>query len=108
MLLEVITEVDANYEESVRRLSQALGHIQFQDVMRQRMEHVREALEEMREHMLQLSEKPDDPGWDGKLETTFKEILTSHLSRYRMASQTMTHMAGGRGRGRAGSQSAGD
>jgi methyl-accepting chemotaxis protein len=43
LLLEVITEVDENYEESVNRLSQALGHIQFQDVMRQRMEHVQEA-----------------------------------------------------------------
>jgi len=93
LLLEVIREVDANYEESVRRLSQALGHIQFQDVMRQRMEHVREALEEMREHMLRLSEKPDDPGWDGKLEFSFKEILASHLNRYHMASQTTTHLA---------------
>jgi len=97
LLLEVITEVDANYEESVRRLSQALGHIQFQDVMRQRMEHVQEALDEMREHMLRLSEKPDDAGWDGKLEMRFKDILTSHLNRYRMASQTKTHIqvAGG-------------
>ena len=93
LLLEVITEVDANYAESVRRLSQALGHIQFQDVMRQRMEHVQEALDEMREHMLRLSEKPDNPGWDGKLETTFRDILASHLDRYRMASQTKTHLS---------------
>ena len=36
LLLDVITEVDANYAENVERLTQALGHIQFQDVMRQR------------------------------------------------------------------------
>jgi len=43
----VISGVDASYQESVNRLSKALGHIQFQDVMRQRLEHVQEALREM-------------------------------------------------------------
>ena len=93
LLLEVITEVDANYEESVIRLSEALGHIQFQDVMRQRMEHVQDALMEMRDHLLRLAERPDRPGWDGLFETTFKGLLEAHLSSYRMASQTATHLA---------------
>jgi len=93
LLLEVITEVDANYEESVTRLSEALGHIQFQDVMRQRMEHVQQALMEMRDHLLQLAERPDRPGWDGLFEITFKSLLESHLSSYKMASQTATHLA---------------
>ena len=93
LLLEVISEVEANYGESVNKLSEALGHIQFQDVMRQRMEHVQEALIEMRDHLLVLNEKPESPGWDGHLETTFKKMLDAHLSRYRMASQTLTHLA---------------
>ena len=93
LLLEVISEVDLSYEESIRRLSEALGHIQFQDVMRQRMEHVQEALIEMREHLLRLAEAPDDPNWSGQLQQTFKSLLTSHLGQYRMASQTATHMA---------------
>jgi methyl-accepting chemotaxis protein len=93
LLLEVITEVDANYAESVTRLSDALGHIQFQDVMRQRMENVQEALIEMRDHLLQLAEQPDRPGWDGLLDTTFKGLLDSHISSYKMASQTNTHRA---------------
>jgi methyl-accepting chemotaxis protein len=93
LLLEVITEVDANYAESVTRLSEALGHIQFQDVMRQRMEHVQEALVEMRDHLLRLAERPDRPGWDGLFDTTFKGLLESHLSTYKMASQTNTHLA---------------
>jgi methyl-accepting chemotaxis protein len=93
LLLEVITDVDANYEESVNRLSHALGHIQFQDVMRQRMEHVQEALVEMREHMQHLSGKMADFGWNGESDLTFKELLAAHLSRYRMASQTLTHLA---------------
>lgn len=93
LFLEVITEVDASYEESVNRLSQALGHIQFQDVMRQRMEHVQSALVEMRDHIFNLNEKPEDPGWDGQLDLTFEKILATHLDRYRMASQTEAHFA---------------
>jgi methyl-accepting chemotaxis protein len=93
LLLEVITEVDANFEQSVNRLSQALGHIQFQDVMRQRMEHVQEALGEMRDHLLHLSGKLASFTWEGELEQTFKQILAAHLNRYRMASQTRTHHA---------------
>jgi methyl-accepting chemotaxis protein len=77
----------------VNRLSQALGHIQFQDVMRQRMEHVQEALLEMREHLLYLMRKPCDPAWDGSLDITFKAMLSDHLKKYRMASQTVTHLA---------------
>jgi methyl-accepting chemotaxis protein len=93
LLLDVITEVDANYEESVNRLSQALGHIQFQDVMRQRMEHVQEALVEMRDHMQEMSENASDFAWQGKFDHTFEEMLDAHKSRYRMASQTVTHLS---------------
>jgi methyl-accepting chemotaxis protein len=93
LLLEVISKVDASYEESLDRLSRALGHIQFQDVMRQRLEHVQEALMELSEHVVELAEEPMDPNWDGKLERTFKSMLDAHLGRYRMASQTRTHLA---------------
>ena len=98
MLLTVISEVDASYEESIRRLSEALGHIQFQDVMRQRMEHVQEALTEMREHLQVLADRPEDPEWDGRLEQSFKSLLAAHLGQYRMASQTATHLAVAGGR----------
>jgi methyl-accepting chemotaxis protein len=93
LLLEVINEVDSNYKESINRLSEALGHIQFQDVMRQRMEHVQQALMEMREHLLWLSEKAGDTGWDGQLDRTFANLLAAHLDQYHMASQTVTHLA---------------
>jgi methyl-accepting chemotaxis protein len=93
LLLEVITEVDANYAESVNRLVEALGHIQFQDVMRQRMEHVQQALEQMRDHLMQLSDTANCPSWDCQSQTTFKSLLEAHLSQYKMASQTFTHLA---------------
>jgi methyl-accepting chemotaxis protein len=93
LLLDVIAGVDTNYAESVNHLSQALGHIQFQDVMRQRMGSVQEALVEMREHLQLLGERPESPRWDGHLDSTFKDMLASHLDHYRMASQTTTHLA---------------
>jgi len=81
----------------VSRLTQALGHIQFQDVMRQRMEHVQEALVEMRDHLQHMSEKAFDFFWEGKFDRHFKQMLEAHKNRYRMASQTATHLnaAGG-------------
>jgi methyl-accepting chemotaxis protein len=93
LLLDVITEVDANYEESVNRLTQALGHIQFQDVMRQRMQHVQEAMVEMRDHMQAMSGKLLDSEWRGDFDRHFSEMLEGHKDRYRMASQTVTHLA---------------
>jgi methyl-accepting chemotaxis protein len=100
----LIVEIDADYQDSVDRLSQALGHIQFQDVMRQRMEHVQSALIEMRDHMGWLSEKPNESNWDGDSKPTFTAMLAAHLDSYRMASQTSTHNAAA-GNGSKSSQS---
>lgn len=93
LLLAVISEVETNYSTTVTRLSEAMGHIQFQDVMRQRMGHVQQALGEMREHVLLLAEKSEDAAWDGQLEHTFRSMLDAQMSQYRMASQTATHVA---------------
>jgi methyl-accepting chemotaxis protein len=93
LLLEVIAEVDSSYGEIVHRLSEAMGHIQFQDVMRQRMGNVQDALTDMRDQVRTLAEKSDDAKWNGSLERTFKGMLAAQLSRYKMASQTVTHLA---------------
>jgi len=91
--LDVISDVEAGHREGVEHLLAAMGHIQFQDVMRQRMEHVQQALVQMRDHLMQLTETQGNPGWDGLFDTNFKALLESHLSNYRMASQTETHLA---------------
>ena len=53
--------------------------------------------EEMREHLQHLSGKLTDFNWQGELDRRFKQMLEAHKSRYRMASQTVTHLnvAGG-------------
>jgi methyl-accepting chemotaxis protein len=93
LLLEVLRGVETGHKEMEDCLLQVLGHIQFQDVMRQRMEHVQCALAEMRDHLQMLSTQSNDPSWDGKLDATFNEMLADHLGRYHMASQTATHLA---------------
>jgi len=93
LLLDVLRGVETGHKEMEEHLLQVLGHIQFQDVMRQRMEHVQCALIEMRDHLQMLSTKSGDPSWDGQLDATFDKMLKGHLSEYRMASQTATHLA---------------
>jgi methyl-accepting chemotaxis protein len=91
LLLAVIADVNSSYGEMVNRLSDAMGHIQFQDVMRQRLEHVQEALGEMAEHLQELNSLPDSVHPSDRMRRTFKSMLESHVGRYRMASQTLTH-----------------
>jgi methyl-accepting chemotaxis protein len=93
LLLDALHGVETGQQEMENRLLQVLGHIQFQDVMRQRMEHVQGALIEMRDHLQMLSTKPGDHSWDGELEVNFKTMLAGHLDKYHMASQTATHHA---------------
>jgi methyl-accepting chemotaxis protein len=93
LLLEVLRGVETGHKEMEDRLLKVLGHIQFQDVMRQRMEHVQSALIEMRDHLQELSAIPSDPALDGQLDVTFNGMLTGHLNKYHMASQTATHLA---------------
>jgi methyl-accepting chemotaxis protein len=91
--LDVISGVETGHQEGVSHLLEAMGHIQFQDVMRQRMGHVQEALVEMRNHLLRITEEQDHTSWDGLFDVTFKTLLESHLNNYKMASQTVTHLA---------------
>ena len=47
----------------------------------------------MSSHMQYMSEKAYDFVWEGMFNTTFSELLEAQKSRYRMASQTETHLA---------------
>ena len=93
VLFDVISEVDSSYEESVNGLTQILGNLQFQDVMRQRLEHVESAMVEMCDQLQRLSSNLGDSQWDGRPQATFKGLLDAHLKQYKMASQTLTHLA---------------
>jgi methyl-accepting chemotaxis protein len=91
LLMGVMHGVESGHNEMIERLSQVLGHIQFQDVMRQRLEQVQGALLEMNEHLQGVTSKLIDPTWDGMIEITFKDRLANHRNHYVMASQDATH-----------------
>ncbi|HUD15304.1 MAG TPA: methyl-accepting chemotaxis protein [Terracidiphilus sp.] len=91
--LEIISDVETGHQQGTTYLLEAMEHVQFQDMMRQRMEHVQEALVDMRDHLLRLTETQDRAGWDGIFDTTFKTLQEAHLGKYKMASQTTAHHA---------------
>jgi len=91
MLLDVIIAVDAGNKEAINRLSEALGFLQFQDVLRQRVEQVEIAIKELDEHFLGMAQRFPDPDWDGQLSPTLKQRMEGHLDRYVMSSQRDTH-----------------
>lgn len=93
LLLEVLHGVEMGHKDMEDRLLQVLGHIQFQDVMRQRMQHVQSALLDLRDHLQTLSRTSGDPARDGTMHITFDEMLAGHLNKYHMASQAATHFA---------------
>lgn len=93
MMMAVIHGVDKGNQEVVERLSEALGHIQFQDVVRQRIEHVQSALHELDEHFQGLVGHLGDPDWDGQVTPSLRTRLDGYLDRYVMTSQRDAHSA---------------
>jgi methyl-accepting chemotaxis protein len=93
MLLDVITTVDAGNKEAINQLSEALGYLQFQDVLRQRVEQVKQAIAGLDEHLMDIGRRLGDPGWDGHLQDTLKQRMAGHLDSYVMNSQRDVHSA---------------
>ncbi len=80
----VMGSVEAGNQQVLQQLSDALGYIQFQDVVRQRIEQVQYALREMDEHLQQL-------GQGTALQRTLQQRLDAHLTRYVMEDQRQAH-----------------
>ena len=101
-LLKFMGNIQTSNNDVVTQLTEALGFIQFQDVVRQRVEQVEKALQEVTEHAQLMIGNLADDGWDGTLQPTLKERMDHHMSSYVMASQRDTHASvfGGQSPGR--------
>jgi methyl-accepting chemotaxis protein len=90
-LLAFIDSVKAGHDAVVDQLSGALGQIQFHDVMRQQIEHVQHAIQELDAHLQltagQLLARP----WDAEQMISVKARLDAQVERYVMHSQHATH-----------------
>jgi methyl-accepting chemotaxis protein len=86
-----IGDLHANNTDVVTQLTEALGDLQFQDVVYQRVGQVEKALQELGEHAQSMAENTSDPSWDGVFHPTLRERLDHQMSAYVMASQRDTH-----------------
>lgn len=90
-LLEIIEGVKAGHQDIVMGLSEALGQIQFQDVIRQRVEQVQKAQEELNDHLQSLADQLVDKPWDPQAMVTLRQRLDDQMASYVMQSQRDTH-----------------
>jgi methyl-accepting chemotaxis protein len=89
----VISEVKTGHQTIDDQLSDALAAVQGQDVMRQRVEHVQQALSELDRHFQSIADQLQEGPWDPNAMSSMKERLQSQVERYVMHSQRQTHQA---------------
>jgi methyl-accepting chemotaxis protein len=90
---EMIDAVGEGHRNMAELLTQSLGHIQFHDVMRQRVEQSQEAMLELDEHLQTLASQMQDQAWDPASLQSLRQRLQSQSERYVMQSQIDTHLA---------------
>ncbi len=104
VLFSVINAVDSGNKDIITRLSETFGFLQYQDVFRQRVEHVQQALGELNQHLQQVSlamESSIDAFMEqNKCQAThepsiitpsLQERMAGHKDNYVMHSQRETH-----------------
>ncbi|NDY90496.1 methyl-accepting chemotaxis protein [Ideonella livida] len=80
-------------------LSEALGLIQFQDVLRQRVQQVQEAMQHLDHHLQGAAADLREPGEHGALpRLAISEVLAQQTQRYVMDAQRQTHHAAVKGK----------
>jgi methyl-accepting chemotaxis protein len=90
-LLVIIEGVKTGHQAIVMGLSEALGQIQFQDVIRQRVEQVQKAQQELNEHLQSMADQLVDIPWDPQSMVTLRQRLDDQMASYVMQSQRETH-----------------
>lgn len=90
-LMDILNGVKEGHQGIVSSLSEALGFIQFHDVMRQRVEPVQSALQELNEHLQSMADQMVDMPWDPQAMVHLKQRLDAQVQRYVMQSQLQTH-----------------
>ncbi len=87
----VIADIKSGHQDIAGRLAEALGEMQGQDVMRQRVESVQQALRGMNRHLQSLADQLLDQPWDPDGMSTLKQLLAEQADSYVMHSQRVAH-----------------
>lgn len=88
---KVIAEVVAGHQRIADQLMDALSQLQGQDLMRQRVEHVQQAMDELNRHLQAVADQLIDQPADAATLTSIKQRLADQQRRYVMNSQRSTH-----------------
>lgn len=75
------------------QITEVLGHLQFQDVLRQRVEQVQSALTELDGHFSDIAKDLSNPDWDGHIQPHLKQRMDNLIGQYVMHSQRAVHSA---------------
>jgi methyl-accepting chemotaxis protein len=89
----VIEGVKSGHQDIAERLADALGQVQGQDVMRQRIEGVQHALTTLDSHLQTVADQLLDQPWTPDTLTPLRQQMDDQASRYVMHSQHVTHAA---------------
>ena len=89
-LSHVIADIKQGHESIADRLSDALAQLQSQDLMRQRVESVQQAMDDLRTHLEDMAQLMQADGAPGTIQP-LKRRLEEQANRYVMDSQRLTH-----------------
>ncbi len=87
----VFAAMGQGHHALVELMTQALGNMQFYDVMRQRADHVQHAMHELSAHLQQLAAVMSAPEGSLREGERLQDLLAAQTERYVMHSQIDTH-----------------
>jgi methyl-accepting chemotaxis protein len=90
---KIIDDVKLGHQGIADRLADALGQMQGQDVMRQRVENVQHALRELNEHFSDMAAQMQGQDGEPTALVPIKERMDKQVQHYVMHSQLATHAA---------------
>lgn len=86
-LMDIVESVRNGHQKIIDGLSGALGHVQFHDVLRQRVEQVQQSLHELNGHMQTMADQMVDKPWDAEGMVSLRARLADQVNSYVMQGQ---------------------
>ena len=91
-LLELVEAIRSGHLKMVAQLTDAAGLMQFHDVLRQRVEQVQSAMEELNGHMQLIADQMHGKVWNPAENLSLRARLEQQVNQYVMASQKALHL----------------
>lgn len=90
---QVIQGVRSGHQDIAERLADALGQVQGQDVLRQRVENVQQALTDLNSHLVGMAEQMQQAPANPDSLTAARQRMHAHAQAYVSAGERRTHQS---------------